>query len=58
VAGACTGVCSPTSTRCNGTNVETCDATGTWKVTTGCPYVCSGAACTGVCTPGAKTLTS
>ena len=29
---------SPTSTRCNGNEVQTCDATGTWQNTTSCPF--------------------
>ena len=35
--GLCTGGCTPGATRCNGSNVETCDAAGTtWNVSSMC----------------------
>jgi hypothetical protein len=51
--GACSGTCTPTATRCNGSEAQTCDATGTWQNTQACPVVCSAGACAGSCVTGA-----
>jgi hypothetical protein len=46
--GACTGVCSPGSLRCNGLQPQTCDTTGSWTNTgTACATACSGGVCEG-----------
>lgn len=46
--------CVPGAYRCNGTNVETCNATGTaWLHVSSCTVGCSAGLCTGACTPGA-----
>jgi hypothetical protein len=53
-SGVC-GECTPGSVQCAGNTPRTCEANGTWKNGTPCPFVCSGAGqCTGVCTPGAQ----
>src|SRR5882724_2684962 len=54
VDGACTGVCAPTTRRCDGLTPETCDASGTWLSASACTNLCSGGACSGTCAPKAK----
>lgn len=56
-AGACTAsaTCTPGNVRCNGTNVETCNSTGSaWLFTQGCNVACNGGVCNDPCTAGAK----
>lgn len=45
--------CTDGSTRCTGTNLETC-VKGSWQLTQTCPYVCSNNTCSGSCVPGTK----
>ena len=45
VGGACTGVCTPNTTQCSGTGVQTCEMDGQWHATTTCSETCSGGAC-------------
>ena len=69
VDGGCSGSCTPGSSRCQGQQPQSCDATGNWQNQGAtCAFVCAGgvtadadasdagleaAACTGSCTPGA-----
>jgi hypothetical protein len=46
--------CTPESTRCNGTQVETCNINGSaWLFTENCPSTCTNGLCDAPCTPGA-----
>lgn len=46
--------CTAGAYQCSGSNVETCNATGTaWLHVSSCAVSCSGGLCTGACTPGA-----
>ncbi|MBS2031552.1 MAG: carboxypeptidase regulatory-like domain-containing protein, partial [Deltaproteobacteria bacterium] len=46
--------CTPNAVRCNGTQVETCNANGTaWLYTSNCPSTCNNGLCDAPCTPGA-----
>lgn len=46
--------CTPAAYRCSGSNVETCNATGTaWLHVSTCTVGCTAGLCTGACTPGA-----
>lgn len=47
--------CTPGTTRCKGTLVESCDAQSNWIATQTCPQACQAGACTTAvaCTPGA-----
>ncbi len=54
--GACTAAaaCSAGTVRCNGANIEICNASGTaWLYNQTCPVSCSAGVCTGPCTAGA-----
>lgn len=46
--------CTPGAAQCDGLDVQTCDGSGEWQVTTTCPFVCSSGACAGECSPGSK----
>jgi hypothetical protein len=50
--GMCTGVCKPSTSRCNGLAVEECDQNGQWTPKTTCPNLCSSGSCGGSCMPG------
>ena len=55
--GACsaTSSCSAGTVRCNGTNVEICNSSGTaWLYNQTCAYTCSSGVCGGGCTPSEK----
>jgi hypothetical protein len=44
--------CTPSATRCNGTQVETCNVNGTaWLFTENCSSTCSAGLCDAPCTP-------
>lgn len=56
-AGACTAsaACSAGTVRCNGTNIEICNASGTaWLYNQTCAVSCSAGVCTGPCTANQK----
>lgn len=56
-AGACTAsaACSAGTVRCNGTNIEICNASGTaWLYNQTCAVACTSGVCTGPCTPSQK----
>ena len=56
-AGACTAAaaCSAGTVRCNGTNIEICNASGTaWLYNQTCAVACTSGICTGPCTPSQK----
>ncbi|MDP3235117.1 MAG: carboxypeptidase regulatory-like domain-containing protein [Myxococcales bacterium] len=56
-AGACTAAaaCSAGTVRCNGTNIEICNASGTaWLYNQTCAVACTAGVCTGPCTPNQK----
>lgn len=44
--------CTPGQSQCDGSNLQTCGASGEWHTTAVCPYVCANNACSGVCSPG------
>jgi len=44
--------CTPGTSQCSGTDVQTCDTTGNWQTTSSCPFVCSNGSCSGICVPG------
>ena len=46
VAGSCTGVCASGQTRCSGSGVQTCLASGQWGSAAACPEACASGACT------------
>jgi hypothetical protein len=47
--------CDAPSTRCEGTQPETCGADGVWhEAGAACTYVCLDGGCTGVCIPSSK----
>jgi hypothetical protein len=55
LGGACepTPNCSPGATRCNGSEVEQCNADGTaWLEVSACPTTCTGGLCDAPCAPG------
>ncbi|MBI3180512.1 MAG: hypothetical protein HYZ27_12685, partial [Deltaproteobacteria bacterium] len=50
-----TASCQPGTVRCNGTDVESCNAQGTaWLYRETCSATCSAGVCTGTCTAGEK----
>jgi hypothetical protein len=53
VNGACVGVCSPGTERCNGVQVERCNTNGRWGAATNCSMgnICQG---TKGCQPGCQ----
>ncbi len=56
-AGACTAsaACSAGTVRCNGTNIEICNASGTaWLYNQTCSVACTAGVCTGPCTANQK----
>ncbi len=56
-AGACTAsaACSAGTVRCNGSNIEICNASGTaWLYNQTCAVACTSGVCTGPCTPSQK----
>jgi len=44
-------VCTPGTTTCVGTSVQTCNLSGAWVISA-CPFSCVAGACTGICAPG------
>lgn len=45
----------PGAKQCSAGSSQTCDANGSWQVTSTCPYVCTGSGvCSGSCVPGSK----
>jgi len=57
VSGACTGVCAPGQTRCDGQTPQACGTNGQWGSGTTCDAstTCVSGTCTGVCGPGQST---
>ncbi|MCA3012130.1 MAG: carboxypeptidase regulatory-like domain-containing protein, partial [Myxococcaceae bacterium] len=56
-AGSCTAsaACSAGTVRCNGSNIEICNASGTaWLYNQTCAVSCSSGVCTGPCTPNQR----
>jgi hypothetical protein len=52
--GGC-AVCSAGAMQCaSDVDLQTCDPSGQWGPSLPCPFVCSGGACAGVCSPGAS----
>ena len=45
-------VCTPGTTVCVGTSVQTCSPSGAWVISA-CPFSCVAGACIGICVPGA-----
>ena len=55
--GACTATssCNAGTVRCNGTNIEICNASGSaWLYNQTCPNACTAGVCSGGCTAGEK----
>lgn len=54
VNGACVGVCSPGTERCDGTDIETCNTSGEWGKATACKInnICVKDGKYGSCQPG------
>src|SRR5258708_114908 len=45
VNGACTGTCTPATTRCMGNGVQTCDTSGNWSTASACTEYCLNGSC-------------
>src|SRR5262245_30640513 len=52
--GECTGVCMPTTRRCDGFIPQSCNASGQWQNGAKCEELCTGGACSGSCSTGSK----